>query len=54
MTEREVAFLLLGIAIGLGLYRALIEIILAEPPDTKCAHCQWRAQKKSRHNSNDS
>lgn len=41
--------IILGIAIGIVLHRALMAFVLRSSPDSLCSYCKWIKQKRNRH-----
>lgn len=46
----KIALFLVGIAVGIGIHRLIMAMVLERSPDTSlCAYCEWLGRKRSRH-----
>lgn len=43
--EKAVALFIVGMAVGIGLHRLIMALVLENSPDTTCAYCEWRDRK---------
>lgn len=50
ITEPIVATLFLGIALGIGLHRLIMILVLERLPLDMCAYCEWLGRRKNRRN----
>lgn len=46
---QAVAVFLVGIAVGMGIFRFIIARMLDKIPYTMCDYCEWAREKKNRH-----
>lgn len=43
----NIAIFVLGVSVGIALYRFLIAMILEKSPDNICSHCEWLGRKNA-------
>lgn len=46
MSTREIAVLIVGMAIGIGVHRLIMAIVLEQAPDTIDSYKKWMAKEK--------